>query len=191
MVCSVASTAAAATLNVLGGQLLGASNVNVGGNFYDVQFLDGTCIALFDGCDSAVDFAFTTQANAQLASQALLDQVFIDGGSGLFDTDPELTSGCGDSVVCRALTPYQVAGSLVTVYRSTNNEVEGSDFATTFLNLSVGQSAGSNQTWALWSVVPEPSTAVLMALGLIGLAARPRCVPEESRPSKRPSFRSS
>jgi hypothetical protein len=36
-------------LNVVGGQLLGASNVDVGGNLFNVQFLDGTCIDLFDG----------------------------------------------------------------------------------------------------------------------------------------------
>lgn len=38
----VASGASAATLNVVGGQLLGASGVIVDGSSYDVAFLDGT-----------------------------------------------------------------------------------------------------------------------------------------------------
>lgn len=38
----VASGASAATLNVVGGQLLGASGVIVDGSSYDVTFLDGT-----------------------------------------------------------------------------------------------------------------------------------------------------
>ena len=41
----------AATLIVDGGgQLLGASGVNVGGTFYDVSFLGGTCEDTFSGC---------------------------------------------------------------------------------------------------------------------------------------------
>ena len=71
----MAGSAQAATLNVVGGQLMGASNVLVDGNLYDVQFLDGTCIDLYNGCDEASDFTFQTQASAVLASQALLDQL--------------------------------------------------------------------------------------------------------------------
>jgi hypothetical protein len=58
----LASAANAAMLNIVGGQLIGASNVDVGGGLYDVVFTDGTCIALFSGCDSNSDFAFTTEA---------------------------------------------------------------------------------------------------------------------------------
>ena len=69
----MAGGAQAATLNVIGGILHGASDVLVDGNLYDVQFLDGTCIDLYDGCDDVSDFTFQTQASAALASQALLD----------------------------------------------------------------------------------------------------------------------
>jgi hypothetical protein len=100
-----ASTASAATLNVSGGQLLGASGVIVDGSSYDVAFLDGTCIALYSGCDEVSDFTFQSEAAAVLASQALLDQVFLDGAN-LFDTDPELTEGCTATTLCEATTPY-------------------------------------------------------------------------------------
>ena len=96
----MASSAQAATLNVVGGELLGASGVIVDGSLYDVEFADGTCIALYDGCDETSDFTFTDLASAVLASQALLDQVFLDGPSGNFDTQPALTTGCGTSREC-------------------------------------------------------------------------------------------
>ncbi len=66
------SSASAATLNVSGGQLLGASGVIVDGSSYNVQFLDGTCISLYNGCDALSDFTFQTVAAVVLASQALL-----------------------------------------------------------------------------------------------------------------------
>ena len=72
--------AGAATLNVVGGQLVGASGVDVDGTLYDVEFVDGTCVDLFNGCDESSDFMFTTEAAALMASQALLDQVLINIG---------------------------------------------------------------------------------------------------------------
>ena len=107
----MASGAQAATLNVIGGQLMGASDVLVDGSLYDVQFLDGTCIDLYNGCDEASDFTFQTFAASLLASQALLDQVFLDGVSGLFDSVPNLTAGCNTGLEpenvteCSAFTP--------------------------------------------------------------------------------------
>ena len=52
---------------------------NVDGSLYDFEFLDGTCVALFSGCDDISDFTFSTVAAATLASQALLDQVRLNG----------------------------------------------------------------------------------------------------------------
>ncbi len=80
---TVTSVHASALLVVSGGILTGAKGVDVGGTLYDVEFMDGTCVALFNGCDNpATDLTFTTQADALAASQALLDQVFLDGGPG-------------------------------------------------------------------------------------------------------------
>ena len=87
------SAYATVILNVTGGQLTGAQNVVVSGTLYDVTFVDGTCIALFSGCDAVNDFDISVGA-ANAAANALIDQVFKDSGLGLFDTDPELTSGC-------------------------------------------------------------------------------------------------
>jgi hypothetical protein len=83
--------AAAPTLQIDGnGVPLGALGIDVAGTLYDVTFVDGTCAALFDGCDDAADFDFTTGAAARAAAQALLDQVFVNQ----FDTQVNLTFGC-------------------------------------------------------------------------------------------------
>jgi hypothetical protein len=122
-----ASSASAATLNVSGGQLLGAFGVDVGGNLYNVDFLNGTCIALYDGCDDVSDFTFQTFAAADLASQALLDQVFLNGAD-LFDTAPELTNGCNPlqgEVLCVAITPFDFLDSQNAV--ALNHAVEAND----------------------------------------------------------------
>ena len=103
----VAGGAQAATLNVIDGQLHGASGVLVDGSLYDVQFLDGTCIDLYNGCTDVSDFTFPTSASAILASQALLDQVFLDGVDGQFDSAPSLTNGCFiDPAACNVATPF-------------------------------------------------------------------------------------
>ena len=86
-----------------GGILTGARNVDVGGFFYDVKFVDGTCHDVFAGCDALSDFQFETFEGAVAAADALLKQVFVDVPSaGNFDTHPELTFGCTDASLCFA-----------------------------------------------------------------------------------------
>ena len=93
----VAGSAQAATLDIQGGQLFGATGVDVAGTLYDVQFIDGTCAALYIGCELSNPGSFGDQTFALLASQALDTQVFIDSGLGNFDSDPQLTNGCNAS----------------------------------------------------------------------------------------------
>ncbi len=55
--------ASAATLLVSGGRLMGATDVDVGGNLYDVAFVSevgSPCVDLYTGCDSEADFDFQT-----------------------------------------------------------------------------------------------------------------------------------
>ena len=191
----MAGGAQAATLNVVGGQLMGASGVLVDGNLYDVQFLDGTCIDLYNGCDEDSDFTFQTEASAVLASQALLDQVFLDDPITqssfflAFDIRPELTNGCTDDYACSARTPWSSPGSAHPTYvyfsKALNTKpgicgfgCEG-DQVVNFDGELPGEEYylySTNNVYAVWSVsiVPEPSTALLMGLGLTGLAAKGR-----------------
>ena len=53
-------------------QLTGATSVSFGGGvFYDVNFEEGSCAAVFSGCDAVDDFDFDTVTEASDAVDAL------------------------------------------------------------------------------------------------------------------------
>ena len=177
VLCSLvaATESPAATPIVLGGQLLGASNVDVGGVLYSVEFLEGSCIDLFDGCDAPADFTFTTQAAATAASQALLDQVFLDGAPGLFDSSPELTAGCYVvNGICHVITAYAFDGGInANVTLAANNELETSDVVLTTVTINTISDTDhpplDSEVYAVWTPVsvPVPGPGALTALALL------------------------
>lgn len=182
LVLAVGSTSYAAPVLVVNGsgKLTGARNVDVGGQFYDVDFVEGNCIDLFSGCDAVADFFFQSAASAQLASQSLLDTVFVDGPLGAFDSTPTLTSGCvfisGLVPSCIANTPYGLGVSTVTTAFAVNTAAL-TDSIVGAVNYSRTGSSSLDPTtvWAKWqpaaSVVPEPSPLeYLVVAGLTLLA---------------------
>ena len=66
----MADGAQAATLIVSAetGQLLATSGVLVDGWFYDVGFINESCVMLYSGCDQDTDFTFPSAADAGSAS---------------------------------------------------------------------------------------------------------------------------
>ena len=64
---SISTTVAQVPVNhiVKGGQLTGAENVSVNGTLYNVTFLGGTCVDIFDGCDEAANFEFADESTAR------------------------------------------------------------------------------------------------------------------------------
>ena len=152
------------------GILTGAQNVDVNGTFYNVQFLDGTCAALFSGCDSNSDFTFTTSSDAQAAAQALLDQVFLDGLLGNFDSNPALTQGCTDPNLCDAIVPYAVGISTWLAENFLNPSLD-SVFSQS-VPVTFDSSDNSFATWAVFTPVsvPEPGSIYTFAVALLSLA---------------------
>lgn len=163
------------------GKLLGADGVLVGGTAYDVRFVDGTCAEVFGVCDPA-HFTFTTVDAAVAATTALLNDVFVDGAAGPFNSRPELTAGCELSPVgsCVAVTPYALLNLDVPSVFAHNSadpaadQLGGNNFAT-----SDDFATSAYEVWAVWtrsapSPVPAPPSLWLAAaaLGLMGLARR-------------------
>ena len=187
LVC--AGSVNAATVVMSGGQLMGATGVNVGGMFYNVEFVEGTCNGLFAGC---TDFAFTTQSDASVAAQALLDQVFL----GIYDISPELSVGVTFSGYTRFFTPYSsttptYAGSPKIkpgFYEGAMAEnragLNGSDQVIPLWIMSKDYDTTTDvtNTYAVWSPtavspVPLPAATWLFGsalLGLIGYSRRKR-----------------
>jgi len=164
--------------------LIAANDVDVGGTLYDVSFAEGSCFSLFNGCDELSDFQFTTEASATVAAQALLDQVFIDGVSGNFDSSPSLILGC-EVAVCVGYIPYGVASSsrfdhlaAVNVQPSSNI----TDQTTTgrrdiFLDSATTIQSNFNApgiTFAVFeaTTIPIPASILLFGSTLVGLITR-------------------
>jgi hypothetical protein len=175
------------TLNVDdNGILTGARNVMVGGTPYDVGFVDGTCESVFGVCDVS-HFMATDVASATLFSQALLDQVLIDGIAGAFDSLPSTIFGCGpatrQNTICIVMTPFGIilGGSLGTETRFSEavnwypSGIDPDEIVTSSGLLAYDTSTPATDNdlgravWAKWSAVPEPSTLALLPLGLFGV----------------------
>ncbi len=183
---------AAPILDVVGGQLLGARNVSILGSLYDVEFKDGTCADLFDGCDEASDFTFTTVNGAHGAALALLNQVFLDDPLlGLFDADPELTQGCENLGVCVSIIPYAAIGRNMFDARAAFNyyppfdNLDQGDLVDRRNRESYDSDGDAFHTFVLFSpatqdpepepaVIPEPGSLFLFGAGLLGLVSTSR-----------------
>lgn len=166
------SSAAANLVIDESGRLIGATGVDVNGTLYDVEFVEGTCSEVFDGCDDLSDFAFDNPANANLAARALLDQVFLDGPGGKFGFDPNGTFGCSAGR-CIAMTPYRIADPYFKFAGSYDlAPVDGLDYVYFGTNFLFWDSASDPQAvWAVWTVsVPIPGSLPLLLAGLGGIA---------------------
>ncbi len=185
LVCSGNAAYASPILQVdVNGKLTGATGVDVGGTLYNMECVDGTCAQVFGTC-AVSSFAFSNQANALAASQALLDQVLLDVAAGQFDSNPTLTVGCNDAFLCSTLTPYDIFSGTQFVARSAANFSPAAfpnfqDNALTTVSGSFGfdLSNEASAVWARWSSVPqavsEPATSAILGMGLLLLISARR-----------------
>ena len=173
MICAFIGQAGAVSLVLDGdGNLLGASNVVVDGRNFDVSFDGGTCIDLYAGCTGS-PFDFDNEALALEAAQALLDQVFLDGPSGLFDTqDFDQINGCFSVANCFTRIPFGTVGIDGYLSATVFNVVDGD------VILSEGPFAADNGpfgnvNFAFFTEVPLPGAFVLfLSVFLAPIAAR-------------------
>lgn len=179
-----ASPALAASQVVNGsGKLTGATGVTVGAGTYDVEFVEGSCSAVFGGCDSLSDFTFQNQTDARAAAQALLDQVL----TGAFDNDYTMTFGCAinGAEVCDVLVPFGFDQANVLAQAAKNANGAGDDTNTLIdANADFFDTTFNDQfVWARFTAaagaVPEPSSWMMLLLGFagIGMAMRRRRMP--------------
>jgi len=160
--------------------LLGADNVEVNKKFYNVRFVDGTCIMLFNGCDASDDFLFNTLDSAIAASDSLLLQVF--NGDSLYDLGPSLTNGCSDDTLCGVFTGYNIAykfapvvGVLLRNYDS-GPSVDFHQYGVT-QHTFINSLSNSKLVYAVWSGPVEasaPGTAMVLLMGIAGLIVSQR-----------------
>ncbi len=198
-VAAVAITAASPasavdlTIDPATGKLTGATGVNINGTLYDVNFVDGTCSNIFNGCDSNSDFDFT-DATVLAAGQALLSQVFNQTVGGInYDTSYAMTAGCSINAdnLCSIVIPSSLANFTNPWANATgvaNFAVETSDRVLVGYGASpnFNSTASSGWTWADFylhgttppvygvAAVPEPATwaMMLMGFGAIGFSMR-------------------
>ena len=180
------SVAAVLHIDPLTNNLTGVSGISVDGNVYNVTFVEGTCVDLFNGCDEKTDFFFQDTATAFAAFEGLMNQALIDGPLGQFDSNPQLTYGCdNDPFFSRFCTIYapilaDEVGLNGLVFAELSNNIADNLDSTTGLLLSAPLSINADTSlndWAVFGVwsganvstVPVPAAIWLFGSGLIGL----------------------
>ncbi|WP_136807925.1 PEP-CTERM sorting domain-containing protein [Desulfosediminicola flagellatus] len=151
------------------GMLLGATHVLVDELFFNVTFNYGSFLDLYVGTGGTVNDLFDFDSS-RLAALALLDQVLIDEGQYLFDSNP----GPGLAGRYHIYTPqflYEGDGEYVYAWITKNSpatdEEEFPDHIYAYCTM-----VDTPNTWAVWEKspqVPEPTTIILFASGLFGL----------------------
>src|SRR2546430_1554652 len=160
-----AQAAPAPTLVFTGNILTGANGVLVGTTLYDVRFVDGTCAAVFGACDAA-HFAFTEEDDAEEATDALRDLVFIDQGSHPLNSQPKMTFGCPGnlgSTKCDIWTPYEIGSGFIpesltpvpfiefVSFRNSANPILDQTYYGEYRLDHADLSEGDHEVWAVWT----------------------------------------
>ena len=163
---TISTQANAQTLEINGsGILTGVDGVVVDGTNYNVTFVAGSCISVFNGCTSTSDFTFGS-SGAFDASSALVS--ILSGG---YDNSA-FYGGIVDGYLQsdNILTPDGLTSPLVDVFNAVVIAHSSNGPYGALIDPTIFYSDGSATAWAVWSV-PEPGTLFLFGAGLLGLGA--------------------
>jgi len=177
------ATQAAPIYNVNNGQLAGISNLEVGGSLYNVIIGDGSYTGIFG---TTSDFA--DSASAENAANAIVTA--LRSASALpagINSDIALVNGCnGSGGECDIFIPFGVQYAspsfpgqnevaLWDSYLRLGHVGVGWETQTANIPTNLSTSNFGNATYAKFNLVtsiPEPSSLVLFATGLVGLWGR-------------------
>lgn len=159
------------------GQLMGANGIKINNVNYNVRFIDGTSMDLFnyDSTTKYSDITFTSMAEATDASEALMMQVFSEN---IYDKEPELIQGISHNKWGAIYTIYQIEDINTHSVRFTNIELSGNDYVSYWRTSTDWDLSDMKEiTYAVWELsdnpnpapVPEPATVILLSLGLVGV----------------------
>ena len=145
------------TLVTEDGKLVEARGVRVGDNneAYDVQFSRDCRLAPPGDNNRGADFPFTDVDRATEAAEALREQVFVDGDTGMFDSDPAATKICGAEVTrCHIATPYGQMGkkiSAIVLKNHADDPKDGSLTNPTTIRCNILRSRSLGGAFAIWA----------------------------------------
>jgi hypothetical protein len=161
-------------LQVSGGILDGIDGVVVDGSTYNVTFVQGSCVSVFSGCTSTSDFPFGASGteDATSALESILSGGIVNASfpNGIVNEAFVGAANAYDDL----FTPYAVSNGLVTGYY-TNVDVGAAQVPLTY-GVQSASSYGTNYglAYAAWASapasVPEPSSLMLMSVGMASLA---------------------
>lgn len=160
------------------GKIVGVQGIKIDKE-YNVRFVEGTCAALFSGCDEMTDFPVDVGGSVGRASVLKNTLYFLGGVS-----NPSQFLGCESSITCSIYLPGAYGGNpnyffggVLTMVGNPLPGFTGWSFGVGRFDKDIDTGTVAEATFAIFTevtAVPEPATWVTMIAGfaLVGSTVR-------------------